>query len=298
MEVRYTDANITVEPTWRDFLDLTKPGKVLIMLLGAVAAMFIAADGIPSMQPFIYTVLGVYLALSGSAALNSYFDSDLDALFTTTRQRPLPTQRMHPYQALTFGVSLVTISFMLLLSAVNWLAAFLMLAGVLVHIVIYTRWLKRRSVYSTFAAGAAGAFPILVGWAGVSGQVTIEALLFFAIVFYWATPHIWSLVLLHRNEYVRAALPMLPVLQGPNAARIQIGRYTVLMVFLTLLPVGMGLLDRFYALVAMALGIMMVFLAVQMYLSPSIQTNLRFYKNSSLYLALLLAAVVADLAIF
>jgi heme o synthase len=298
MEVRYTDAKTSVEPAWRDYLDLTKPGKVLMMLLSAVVVMFIAADGFPALATFTYAVIGLYLALSGSSALNSYLEADIDALVNTTRQRPLPMRKMHPYHALTFGVSMVTVSFMLLLSGVNWLAAFLMVAGVVLHIIVYTRWLKRRSVYSTFAAGTAGAFPVLIGWASITGSLSIDALVFFAIIFYWATPHLWSLALLHRNEYLRAALPLLPVLQGPQAARIQIGRYTVLMVFMTLLPVGMGLLDRYYAFAALTLGGMMIILSIQLYLSPSSQTNLRFYKNSMLYLALLLAAMLADKTIF
>jgi heme o synthase len=298
MQAHYTDTEVHSPPTLRDFIELTKPGMVAVLLLSSVAAMFTAAQGFPPLHTFIFGVLSLYLALSGASVLNSYQDSDLDELIKCNRNRPLPTNRILPKHALNFGLVLVALGVIIVFTLVNWVSGLLMLAGIFLYVVVYTRWLKRRSVYSTFIAGIAGAFPVLVGWASISGSLAVEALLLFAIVFYWATPHFWSLALLHRNEYVRAAIPVLPVLQGSNSARLQIGRYTVLMVILSLIPVGLGLLDRYYAVAAMSLGIMMVFFAAQLYQAPSIQTNLRFYKNSLLYIALLMAAMLADRAIF
>jgi heme o synthase len=298
MQAHYTDTEVHSPPTLRDFIELTKPGMVAVLLLSSVAAMFTAAQGFPTLNTFIFGVLSLYLALSGASVLNSYQDSDLDELIKCNRNRPLPSNRIQPKHALNFGLVLVSLSVIIVFTLVNWVAGLLMVAGIFLYVVVYTRWLKRRSVYSTFIAGIAGAFPVLVGWASISGSLAVEALLLFAIVFYWATPHFWSLALLHRNEYVRAAIPVLPVLQGSNSARLQIGRYTVLMVILSLIPVGLGLLDRYYAVAAMSLGIIMVFFAAQLYQAPSIQTNLRFYKNSLLYIALLMAAMLADRAIF
>jgi heme o synthase len=298
MQAHYTDTEVHSPPTLRDFIELTKPGMVAVLLLSSVAAMFTAAQGFPTLNTFIFGVLSLYLALSGASVLNSYQDSDLDELIKCNRNRPLPSNRIQPKHALNFGPVLVSLSVIIVFTLVNWVAGLLMVAGIFLYVVVYTRWLKRRSVYSTFIAGIAGAFPVLVGWASISGSLAVEALLLFAIVFYWATPHFWSLALLHRNEYVRAAIPVLPVLQGSNSARLQIGRYTVLMVILSLIPVGLGLLDRYYAVAAMSLGIIMVFFAAQLYQAPSIQTNLRFYKNSLLYIALLMAAMLADRAIF
>jgi heme o synthase len=298
MQAHLTETENISQPTWRDYLELTKPGMVGILLLSAVAAMFTAARGFPSLETFALAVVALYLALSGASVLNSYLDWDLDELVKCTRNRPLSTHKIELNQALAMGLLMVGLSALIFFTTVNWVAGLLMLVGVFLHVIVYTRWLKRRSVYSTVVAGIAGSFPILVGWASITGSVAVEALLFFAVVFYWATPHFWSLALLHRNEYVRAAIPMLPVLQGSNAARLQIGRYTVLMVVLSLIPVGLGLLDRYYAFAALALGSLMIYNAAQLYQAPSIQTNLRFYKHSFLYITLLMGAMLADREIF
>lgn len=298
MQIRVTENQISAQPTWRDYLELTKPGMVSLLMLTMLASMFMAADGMPGLSVLLLTLLGSLLGASGACALNSYLEIDLDALMTRTRNRPLPAQRMKPVHALWFGLGLSALSIVVILLGANWLAAGLTLAGILTYVVVYTMWLKRRSVYSTFVGGIAGALPTLVGWVAIQGALSLEAMVLFAIVFYWTPAHLWSLALLRRNEYMRASLPMLPILQGPNAARIQIGRYSVLIVILTLLPVGMGVLKQYYALVALILGGFLVFFAIQLYLSPSAQTVMRYFKNSLLYLALLFGAMLAELALF
>jgi heme o synthase len=297
MQAQFTDTDLTECPTWRDYLAITKPGTTAVLVLTAVASMFIAAEGLPPATIVIAAALGVYLAASGACAINSYLDRDIDAVMTRTRYRPLPANRMLPRQALQFGLGLIALSFVILMAGTNWVAAGLQLLSVILYTFFYTYILKRRSIYSTFIGATAGAIAALVGWAAVKGGLSIEALVLFAILLYWSSAYSWSTALLHRNEYVKAAVPVMPVIQGPNSARIQIGRYSVLIVVLTLLPVGMGLLDKYYAFIALPLGIFFVYTAVQLHLSPTIQNVLRYHKHSMLYLALLLAAMLADRAI-
>jgi heme o synthase len=297
MQINYSDTKTTSNPTWRDYLELTKPGMVMMLLLVALTSMFIAGEGSPPAIAVIVTILGIFLTSSGGCVLNSYLESDVDAVMTRTRNRPLPSHRMKPESALRFGIGLISTGILLLLAFGLWLSALLALTGVFLYVVVYTHWLKRKSINSTFVGGMAGAVPVLVGWAAVTGMLAIEALVIFAIVMYWTPPHYWSLGLIRRDEYVKAALPILPVIQGPNASRMQIGRYSVLMVVLTLIPVGMGLLDKYYAVAAMALGVLLVYSAVHLFLHPSKQSALRYYKNSMLYIALLFFAMLADRAL-
>jgi heme o synthase len=297
MQAQFSDSEVTIQPTWREYIELVKPGMVFMLVTSGLAAMFIAGAGLPSVTSVIAGVVGLMLGAAGACALNSYLETDLDALMIRTRNRPLPTQKMHPGQALHFGLGLVALSSIVLLVGSSWAATLLNAAGIFLYVVVYTKWLKRRSIFSTFVGGIAGAFPVLVGWAAVTGGLSIEALVIFGIVLYWTPAHYWSIALIHRSEYVKAALPVLPVIQGPNATRLQIGRYSVLVVILTLIPVGMGLLDRYYAIAALALGIYYIFHAVQMHLTPGLLTTQRYYKHSLLYMSLLLFAMIADRAI-
>jgi heme o synthase len=297
MHYQFTNAEVEIKPTWREYLEITKPGMVSMLVLCSLTTMFIAAQGLPEFSVVIATALGGFLASSGSCALNSYLERDLDSLVIRTRSRPLPAQRMFPKQAFNFGISLLGLSFIIMAVGTNLLASALTLVGVAIYVLVYTMWLKRRSIYSTFAGGVAGAFPVLVGWAAATGSLSVEVLIFFALIMYWTSAHHFALGLIHRNEYVKAALPVVPVIQGPNAARLQIGRYSVLVVVLSLLPVGLGLLDKYYAYAALPLGILLILNAVQLHLTPNTQSALRFYKHSLLYLALLMAAMLADRAI-
>ena len=296
MQAQVTEKSM-YSPTWRDYVDLMKPGIVSLLTLTSLAAMFIATDGMPGWRITIFTMIGGFLAAAGGSVFNCYLECDLDALMTRTRNRPLPAGRMHPSRALYFGLGISSLSILILLIGVGWLVALLALIGILFYVFVYTIWLKRRSMFGTFAGGVAAAIPTLVGWAAATGGLSIEALVLFAIVMYWSPTHYYSLALIRRVEYVRAGIPWLPVIQGPNKARMQIGRYSVLMVILTLLPVGMGLLERYYAVAALVLGGLLVYQSVQLYLSPNSQTAVRYYNYSLLYIALLFSAMLADRAI-
>jgi heme o synthase len=289
---------VPIHSVWRDYLDLTKPGVTAAILLSSVATMFIASNGLPEIMTLIALVVGGYLAVGGANVMNCCLDADLDAIMTRTADRPLAAQRLDLKNAFTLGMALVVLSLVILSVGVNLLAGILAMAAVFVHVVIYTRWLKRRSSYNVLAGAIPGAIAPLIGWAAATGTISYQALIFFAIVFYWTPTHFWSLALSIRSEFIRAGIPTLPTIQGPQATRIQIGRYAILMVMLSILPVGFGLLNSFYAVAAMVLGGLFVFLAANMMMSPSVRTTWRLYKYSSLYLMLLFASMLIDWAFF
>lgn len=289
---------VPIRSIWRDYLDLTKPGVTGVMLLSSMATMFVASDGLPEVLTVIALLVGGFLAVGGANVMNCCLDADLDALITRTADRPLAAQRLDLKNAFNFGLALVALSFIILAIGVNLLAALLAMAAVIIHVVVYTRWLKRRSTYNVLVGSIPGAIAPLIGWVAATGSLSYQSLLFFAIIFYWTPTHFWSLALSVRSEYIRAGLPTLPTVHGPQATRIQIGRYAVLMVTITILPVGFGLLNIFYALAAMLLGGFFVYFAAAMMASPGVRTTWRLYKYSTVYLTLLLAAMVVDWVFF
>jgi heme o synthase len=289
---------VPARSAWRDYLDLTKPGVTAVILLSSVATMFLASNGLPEVFTIVALLVGGYLAVGGANVMNCCLDADLDAVMTRTADRPLAAHRLDLKNAFTFGLALVALSFIVLTAGINLLVGILAMVAVFVHVVVYTRWLKRRSTYNVMAGAIPGAIAPLIGWAAATGELSYLALIFFAIVFYWAPTHFWSLALSIRSEFIRAGIPTLPTIQGPQTTRIQIGRYAVLMVTLSILPVGFGLLNIFYALAAMLLGGLFVFFAASMMMSPGIRTSWRFYKYSMLYLTLLFAAMMVDWALF
>ncbi len=289
---------VPIRSAWRDYWDLTKPGVTAVVLLSAVSTMFIASEGLPEVTTLMALLVGGFLAVGGANVMNCCLDADLDAVMTRTAERPLAAQRLELKTSFTFGLALVSLSLIILSIGVNLLAAGLAIAAVLIHVVVYTRWLKRCSVHSVLAGAIPGALAPLIGWAAATGSLSYLSLIFFAIVFYWAPTHFWSLALSIRSEFIRAGIPTLPTTQGPQATRIQIGRYAVLMVTLSILPVGFGLLNNFYAVAAMLLGGFFIFYAATMMISPGVRTTWRLYKYSSLYLTLLFAAMLIDWVFF
>lgn len=282
------------QAAWRDYASLTKPRVISLLLLTTLAAMLLAAETAPSLLTVVVTLVGGYLAAGGAGALNCYLDCDIDALMSRTRRRPLPAQRLRLGQALLFGIILSVSSFFLLWWGTNLLAATLAFSGILFYVFIYTGWLKRRSAQNIVIGGAAGAIPPLVGWAAITGTLSLTALFLFLIIFIWTPPHFWALALVRRQEYARAGVPMLPVVQGEATTRLHIFRYTLLLVSLTLLPVIFGLMGIVYAGAALLLGGLFLYRAVQLLLAPGAAAAWQLYKYSLLYLALLFVAMVPD----
>ena len=224
----------------RDYLTLTKPRIMSLLLLTALCGMFVAARGLPSPLTMLATMAGLALACGGASALNHYMDRDIDVHMRRTDARPVAAGRVPPPRALEFGLTLSAFSFVLLACTTNLLTAVLALVGNLFYVLVYTGYLKRRTAQNIVIGGAAGAVPPLVGYAAVSGNLTLAAALLFLIVFVWTPPHFWALALLIRRDYEAAGVPMLPVVRGEDETTRQILRYTVLMIAVTLLPVALG----------------------------------------------------------
>jgi len=275
-----------------DYVTLTKPRVQLLLLLTTVATMEVA--GSPSLGLILLTLLGGALSAGGAGAVNHWYDRDIDVRMARTATRPIPAGRISPRAALSFGIALAALSFAELSLTVNVLAAALALSGFLGYVFVYTLWLKRSTPQNIVIGGAAGAVPPLVGWAAVTGSLDPAALYLFAIVFYWTPPHFWALSLLMKDEYAKVGVPMLPVVRGEDETRRQITLYSVLLVAVTFLPFAGRLFDGLYATAAGLLGGTFLFLAVRLQRAPERRAALRLYLYSLLYLALLFAAMVAD----
>jgi protoheme IX farnesyltransferase len=222
--------------TARDYISLAKPRIIVLLLITEIATMFIAARGVPSLGLLFWAAVGGALASGGSGAINCWYDRDIDRVMARTCSRPLPSGRILPWQALTFGISLIAASVVVFSIAVNTLAAALALAGGLFYVFIYTMLLKRRTPLNIVIGGAAGAFPPLVGWAAVQGNVGWPAFVLFALVFLWTPPHFWSLALLLRRDYRNASVPMLPGIIGTARTHRRILLYLLALITASLLP--------------------------------------------------------------
>jgi protoheme IX farnesyltransferase len=282
----------------RDYVTLTKPRIISLLLLTTVAAMFVADPSGPALSTLLWTVIGGYLAAGGAGAINHYLERDADARMARTRTRPLASGRIDPIHGLVFGIALGALAVLELGLAVNVLAAALALVGLLGYTLLYTLWLKPLTPQNIVIGGAAGAVPPLVGWAAATGGLDVDALYLFGIVFLWTPPHFWALALLIKDDYARTGVPMLPVVRGEAATRGQILLYSILLVAITLLPVAGGLLGVPYLIAALALGAAFVALAATLRARPSRRAALRLYLASLAYLALLFVFMALDRAVW
>ena len=278
----------------RDYLALTKPRIIGLLLVTTVTTMFVADPSGPSLATILWTVLGGYLAAGGAGAINHYLERDRDARMDRTCSRPLVEGRIEPVHGLVFGLALGTLATVQLALTVNLLASALALAGLLGYVVVYTLWLKPRTPQNIVIGGAAGAVPPLVGWAAATGGLAWDALYPFAIVFLWTPPHFWALALLVKDDYAAAEIPMLPVARGDDATRREILAYSVALVAFTVLPYVTGLFDGAYLVAALALGAGFVGLAVRLALRPSRQLAVALHLASLAYLAVLFCAMAMD----
>jgi heme o synthase len=279
----------------RDYITLTKPRIMSLLLLTALGAMFVGAEGAPPAGLIAATMVGLAFACGGASALNHFIDRDIDKLMgKRTRARPLAAERMPPVRALEFGLTLSAFSFVLLASTVNVLTAALALVGNLFYVLVYTRWLKRSTPQNIVIGGAAGAVPPLVGWAAATGNLTLPALWLFLIVFLWTPPHFWALALLIRRDYEAAKIPMLPVVRGERETTRQILIYTVVLVAFTTTPFVWGPLGLAYLAAALLLGGGFLWLALALRRQTSPRRAAVLFHFSLLYLALLFVAMAVD----
>jgi protoheme IX farnesyltransferase len=276
-----------------DYVALTKPGIMSLLLTTTLCAMMIAARGIPPFWLVAVTMLGGLLAAGGANTLNCFIDRDIDGQMARTQNRAVAAGRVSPDAALAFGITLTVAAVLLLGLAVNWVAAALALAGNLFYVFVYTKWLKRSTPYNIVIGGAAGAAPPLVGWAAVTGDLSLLAWGLFAIIFAWTPPHFWALALLKQGDYTRASVPMLPVVSGEAETRRQIVIYTVALalVCIALTPLGLGWI--YFGSALMLNGVFLWF-AIRLYFDPSKRLARQMFFYSLWYLALLFAAAVVD----
>jgi heme o synthase len=280
-----------------DYVTLTKPRIISLLLLTCVATMFVADPGGPALSTILWTCLGGYLAAGGAGAINHYIEREPDARMARTKGRPLASGRIEPRRGLIFGSALGVIAVAQLAITVNVLTALLAAAGLLGYVFVYTLWLKPRTPQNIVLGGAAGAMPPLVGWAAATGALSAQALWPFAIVFFWTPPHFWALSLLISDDYARTGVPMLPVVRGETTTRHQIVAYAVLLVAVTVGPVVTGLAGTVYLIAALALGAAFIGLALVLLAHPTRQAARRLYLSSLAYLALLFVAMALDRAL-
>jgi heme o synthase len=281
--------------TWRDYVTLTKPRIMSLLLLTGAAGMFVGAEGSPAADQLGLMLAGLALACGGASALNHVLDADVDRLMgKRTERRPVAAGRIPPTRALEFGLALSALSFVLLASLVNVVAALLALVGNLFYVLVYTRWLKRRTAQNIVIGGGAGAVPPLVGWAAATGDVALPALALFAIVFFWTPPHFWALALLLRREYEAARIPMLPVVRGERETTRQILLYTGVLVAVTLLPLAWAMFGYVYAGAAILLGGVFLVLAWRLRIASTPRRAALLFHYSLAYLALLFVAMAVD----
>ena len=277
----------------QDFISLTKPRIISLLLVTTVAPMFVAGD--PSWQQVLLVTLGGYLMAGGANAVNMYVDRDIDDSMARTRTRPIPSGRMGARAVLAFGIFIATAATWLLGRFVNPLTAALALGGFYFYILVYTRWLKRTTPQNIVIGGAAGAFPPLVGWAAVTGRLDLTAAYLFLIIFFWTPPHFWALALLKQVDYGRAGVPMAPLVWGERETMDQMLWYTFILLGLTLLPPTFGAFGVVYLVSALVLGLILLYGVIRIrretvWAKPAWWV----YKYSLLYLALLFAAMVVD----
>jgi protoheme IX farnesyltransferase len=278
-----------------DYLTLTKPRIMSLLLLTGGAGAFVGAGGAPAAGTFALTMVGLALACGGASALNHYLDRDIDRLMgSRTERRPVASGRVPAERALEFGLALSAFSFVLLDSLVNLQTALLALAGNLFYVLVYTRWLKRSTAQNIVIGGAAGAVPPLVGYASGSGHLGWAALVMFAVVFVWTPPHFWALALMIKDHYARAGVPMLPVTRGDRETARQIVLYTAVLVVVTLVPVAFGIFGVLYGVAAAVLGAVFAWFALELRRTLERAAAVRLFHYSLLYLALLFVAMAVD----
>lgn len=292
--IEYTNENLARESRVKDFVELLKPRVMSLVVFSGFAGMFLA-PGFEDFHPVLAAVAMLCLAVGAGAsgAINMWFDRDIDAVMKRTKGRPLPQGRVQPDDALAFAVVLSMLSVMTMGLALNWMAAGILAFAIFFYVVIYTAVLKRTTPQNIVIGGAAGAFPPMVGWAAVTGDVSLESLVLFMIIFLWTPPHFWALSLYANEDYKKAEIPMMTVVAGPRSTKIQMLVYTIILFPFTLLPSFMGYTDQTYLWVAAALSGFFIFTSIRVLLDKTLKSAKLMFMYSVFYLfALFLAMMI------
>ena len=288
------DSRASAASVVRDYITLTKPKIISLLLLTAAGGMFLAEQGLPSLMLLGWVWIGGALASGGANAINQHLDRDIDREMRRTQSRPVAGQRVSPRYALAFGVGLNVAAFTLLATLVNPLAAVLTLAASLFYVFVYTLWLKRTTPNNIVIGGAAGAIPPMVGWVAVTGSLDLPAVYLFAIIFFWTPPHFWALSLLIQRDYEQAGVPMLPVVSSRGQTTLHIFLYSIALTGLTLMFALMPQVGLIYLASAALLGLPFMWLAWRLWREDSRGRAKATYLYSLAYLALLFVAVMVD----
>ena len=277
-----------------DYIALLKPRVMSLVVFTGFAGLVVAPGSLHPLQAAV-VVLCIAISAGAAGAINMWYERDIDALMERTRKRPIPAGRIAPNKALAFGVTLNVLPVLLMGLAVNWVAAALLAFAAGFYIFVYTIWLKRRTPQNIVIGGAAGALPPMIGWAAVTGSVSLESVALFLIIFMWTPPHFWALALLIRRDYAAAGIPMLPVVEGEASTHKAILMYTLILTMLTmLLYTASDTLGLAYLITATTLGVFFIAYAVQLFKKVGPRASAPIYKYSLLYLAVLFVAIMID----
>ena len=280
-------------PAVGDYVALLKPRVMSLVVFTGFVGLYLAPGHLHPVLAAI-AVLCIAVGAGAAGAINMWYDRDIDAVMRRTQSRPLPAGRMAPGEALGFGCVLAAASVLVMGLGVNWVAAAMLALTIAFYVFVYTIWLKRRTPQNIVIGGAAGAFPPLVGWAAVTGDVGLPALLLFAIIFFWTPPHFWALSLYRSGDYARAGVPMLPVVAGARETKKQMLVYTLLLWPLAVAPTLVGLAGWFYGAAALALSALFTLAAIRVWRDAGERSARQMFAFSILYLFLLFALMVID----
>src|SRR5262252_6768319 len=278
-----------------DYIALMKPRVMSLVVFTALVGLAVAPGSLHPVAAFT-ALLCIAVGAGAAGALNMWYDADVDALMTRTARRPVPMGRVRPGEALAFGLTLGSFAIVVLGLLVNWVAAALLAFTIFFYVVIYTIWLKRSTPHNIVIGGAAGAFPPMIGWAAVTGSLSLEPVLLFLIIFFWTPPHFWALALYRTEDYARARIPMLPVVSGDASTRRQIMLYTLVLVPLGVAPWAFGYTGALYGVTALVTGAIMVMLGWQVFREsrPAERASRNLFAFSILYLFLLFAVLLVE----
>jgi heme o synthase len=280
--------------TVQAFIALTKPRILVMLVFTSLCAAFVAQRGVPDLGTTLAMLVGLWLSTAGSAAINMWYDRDIDAIMTRTSNRPIPAGRVEPNAALWFGIVLSVLSIIELVLFVNFLTAVLALAGILYYAVVYTMWLKRSTPQNIVIGGGAGAMPPLIGWASVTNHVSLASILMFLIIFLWTPPHFWALALYKNEDYTRAGIPMMPVVRGARSTKRQSLAYAVLLLMSSVALYVTGTVGLLYLIVALIVGLVFLYYNIRLLLEPDDQYvwAKRTFFCSLIYLPVLFISMV------
>ncbi|TIX50796.1 protoheme IX farnesyltransferase [Alteraurantiacibacter aquimixticola] len=288
----------TMPAEWRDFYALTKPRVMSLVVFTGLAGLLAAPGSIHPVIGFT-AILCIALGAGGAAALNQWWEADIDAGMKRTAKRPLPMGKLRREDARDFGMILSGVSVMVMGLAVHWLAAIILAASIIYYAVIYTIWLKPRTPQNIVIGGGAGAFPPLIGWVAVTGEITLMPVLLFAIIFIWTPPHFWALALFVKTDYAKVGIPMMPVVAGETATRRQIFAYSIALLLISLVPWAIGGTGAIYGISALLLSGLFLALSVPVAFreaeeGDAMKPEKRLFAFSVLYLFALFTALVVD----